>query len=38
MKPDLQAMATAALERIVSGVSEQTSLAVHRQAKAYLAQ
>ncbi len=36
MKPDLQVMVTAALERIVGGVSDQTSPAVHRQAKAYL--
>ncbi len=38
MKPDLQAMVAAALERIASKVSEQTSLAVHRQAIAYLKQ
>ncbi len=36
MKPGLQSLVTAALERIVSNVSERTSTAVHRQAKGYL--
>jgi aminopeptidase N len=36
MKPDLQRMVLAALERIVANVDDQTSPAVHRQARAYL--
>ncbi|MDR3553615.1 MAG: DUF3458 domain-containing protein [Syntrophobacteraceae bacterium] len=36
MKPGLQAMVLAALERVVANVSDQTSPAVHRQARAYL--
>ena len=36
MKPDLQRMVIAALERIAVNVSDPTSPAVHRQAKAYL--
>lgn len=36
MKPELREKVAAALERIVSEVSEKTSPAIHRQAKAYL--
>jgi aminopeptidase N len=36
MKPYLQRLVTASLERIVKEVSDRTSPAVHRQAKAYL--
>ncbi len=36
MKPDLQALVLAALERIVGNVSDHTCPAVHRQARAYL--
>ncbi|MEM5788993.1 MAG: aminopeptidase N C-terminal domain-containing protein, partial [Syntrophobacteraceae bacterium] len=36
MKPELREMVTAALERIVAGVPERVSPAIHRQAKAYL--
>ncbi|MGO8942568.1 MAG: DUF3458 domain-containing protein [Syntrophobacteraceae bacterium] len=36
MKPGLQRLVTAALERVVGDVSDRTSPAVHRQAKGYL--
>ena len=36
MKPDLQSLVLAALERVVENVSDSTSPAVHRQARAYL--
>jgi len=36
MKPELRERIIPALERIVGEVSEQTSPAIHRQAKAYL--
>jgi aminopeptidase N len=36
MKPDVQSMVIAALERIVANVSDEVSPAIHRQAKAYL--
>lgn len=36
MKPDLQRLVLPALERVVNAVSDETSPAIHRQAKAYL--
>jgi hypothetical protein len=36
MKPALQTLVSAALERIAAQVSDKTCTAVHRQAKAYL--